>query len=394
MTKLQLAIDGNEANVEHRVGSNVFAFEVIKSLELLLRRYHHQVTILLSTPPVIDLPAERTGWRYQVIGPQQFWTQWGLPIYLWKERKKYDVFFTPGHYAPRFCPVPYVSSVMDTAYLEYPGQFTTHDRVQLRHWTAYSVKHAKKVIAISEFTKASIVAHYAIPEERIEVVYPAASEITSALTPTEKTQFFKRHAIFEPYFLFVGTIQPRKNLITLINAFEIFSRKLASNNLLSRTQTKIKPRQLPKLVLAGKVGWLADDILERIEHSPFKSRIILTGFVSETEKKALYQSASCNFLLGLYEGFGIPPLEAIQYGTIPVVANATSLPEVVGQAGYIVPAKNSKRLAEVMLEITNQSKKTKAIFRKLGREQAKKFDWQLSAQKTLAILKSVVNRPS
>jgi glycosyltransferase involved in cell wall biosynthesis len=143
-------------------------------------------------------------------------------------------------------------------------------------------------------------------------------------------------------------------------------------------------------VLAGKVGWLADKILARIDSSPFKSRIVLPGFISEEQKKSLYQSSLCTVLVGIHEGFGIPPLEAMKYGSIPIVANATSLPEVVGEAGFIVDAFDTKKLAQTFYEVHSLSRTQKAVYRKLGREQSQRFSWEQSAQKTLEILESVV----
>lgn len=389
MNSYHFAIDGNEANVAHRVGSNVYAFELLHALEQLLRSSQDTVTVLLSTPPQPELPPERKGWTYKVVSPKKFWTQWALPIHLYRHRAEYSALLTPGHYAPRFSAVPYISAVMDTAYLEYPKQFTTHDRVQLRAWTDYSVKRAAKIIAISQFTKASIIANYGVNSQKIEVVYPAVKEVEQSLTQQEKALFFRDHKITEPYLLFVGTLQPRKNIETIIEAFELFSRKVASHNLKAKHTARQIVHQLPKLVLAGKVGWLANKIQARIESSPFKSRIILPGFISDAEKKSLYQSSISTVLMGIHEGFGIPPLEAMKYGSIPIVANATSLPEVVGKAGFIVDPFDTKKLAETFYEVYSLSKTNRALYRKLGREQAQNFSWETSAQKTLKLLESI-----
>lgn len=392
MNSYHFVIDGNEANVAHRVGSNVFAFELLTALELILRNKPERVTVLLSSSPQPELPQEREGWSYQVITPRKFWTQWALPLHLYRYRREYDVLLTPGHYAPRFSAIPYISAVMDTAYLDYPQQFTTHDRVQLRAWTDYSVKRASKILAISQFTKASIIANYGVNPLKIEVVYPAVREVQQSLSPQEKNQFFKDYKITEPYLLFVGTLQPRKNIETIIEAFEIFSRKVASHNLKSKHSSHPLIHQLPKLVLAGKVGWLANHILARIDSSPFKSRIILPGFITDTQKKSLYQSSLATVLMGIHEGFGIPPLEAMKYGSIPIVANATSLPEVVDKAGFIVDPFDTKKLAETFYQVYTLTKTSRAQFRKLGREQAARFSWEESAKKTLSLMESLVSR--
>lgn len=392
MKGYHFVIDGNEANVLNRVGSNVYAFELIAALEKLLRSSSHKVTVVLSSEPQPALPKNRKGWDYIVIKPKKFWTQWAFPLHLLRNRHEYDALLTPGHYAPRFSSVPYISAVMDTAYLEYPEQFTTQDRVQLRNWTAYSVKHATKILAISEFTKASIVANYSVAPEKIEIVYPAVKEVTESLTASEKSTFFKTHKVTEPYILFVGTLQPRKNIETIIEAFELFSRKIASNNLKSKHSRQHIINLLPKLVLAGKVGWLANKILSRVEDSPFRSRIVLPGFISDQEKKLLYQHSLCTVLMGIHEGFGIPPLEAMKYGSIPIVANATSLPEVVGQAGLIVDPFDTKKLADAFYEVHSLSRTNRAIYRKLGRDQSNKFSWEKSASKVIQLLEEIASK--
>ncbi|MEX0895708.1 MAG: glycosyltransferase family 1 protein [Patescibacteria group bacterium] len=381
---LRLAIDANEANTTQRVGSNVYAFQLLTALESLTQSLPIETTILLAQPPIAALPKARQGWQYQVIQPTKFWTQWALPLYLYRNREHFDVLFTPGHYAPRFSPIPYVSAVMDTAYLEYPQQFTMRDRIQLTKWTEYSVKKASHVITISQHAKQSIVRSYKLPEEAVSVVYPAAVPTSEELTEAERSQFFSTHTISEPFILYVGTLQPRKNLDVLISAFESFSKQLGRTKLHSPQGARYSAA--PTLVLAGKIGWLADSILERIEQSPFANRIITPGFISDAEKKALYKRALCTTLIGLHEGFGIPPLEAMSYGCIPVVANATSLPEVVGEAGYIVEPSSTTDLSRTFLEIAQLNARHKAILTKKGREQAAQFSWHTSAAKLLKVM--------
>ncbi|GIK83843.1 MAG: glycosyl transferase family 1 [Patescibacteria group bacterium] len=385
--KLHIAIDGNEANVLNRVGSNVYAFEILVQLEQLVRRNEDiTVTVLLASPKITDLPDERKGWDYKVIKPEKFWTQWALPIHLYKNQKKYDVFYTPGHYAPRLCPIPYISSVMDTAYLAYPEQFKKSDTIKLTKWTQYSVKHAKKVIAISKFTKDEIVTHYGKNPDDIVVAYPSAAIQKLHYEPSQVNTFFRKHTITEPYFLFVGTMQPRKNLERLIEAFEIYYRMDAGRSLQKKNAKSNRTNQKPKLVIAGKVGWLAEPIVKRIADSNIKNRIITTGFISDIEKQILYQHATASCLVGLYEGFGIPPLESLYFNTVPIVSNTTSLPEVVGEAGLYANPTNPQEIADQMWKAQNLSTVERRSFRRLAREQIKKFSWKLSAETILTTL--------
>lgn len=385
-----IAVDGNEANIKERVGSNVFAFELLFELEQLTRGNQSQaVTVLLHQHPLEHMPKERKGWRYQVLTPRTFWTQWALPLHLFQKRKLYDIFFTPGHYAPRFCPIPYVSSVMDTAYLDYPRQFTATDRLQLTKWTEYSVKNATKVLAISQATKKKIQEHYRLPADSIFVTYPAVRPLREKLSKNEETQFFAAHQITGPYFLFVGTLQPRKNIKTLIKAFEMFMEEYANSKEIFSTKSKRSAKKLaiqPQLVLAGKVGWLSEPIIDQVKDSPQKKQIVLTGFITDLEKKSLIEHSQSLVLIGLLEGFGLPPLEALQYGSVPIVSQTSSLPEVVGDAGILVDPLDVHEVVQAFWKVYLLKARDRAALLKKGREQVQTFSWNRSAQELLVHL--------
>ncbi len=375
--KTHLAIDAREANVTQRVGSNVYAFNIIKQLSNLLRyKKKTRATVLVSSQPVADMPHERTNWQYQIVKPTKFWTQWAEPWHLFFNQNQYDVLYTPGHYAPRLCPIPYVSSVMDLAFLEYPHQFRKSDLFQLKKWTRYSVKQAHKVVAISQFTKKEIHQHYHKQLADIVVAYPDVSLKIKKTSPAQKKAFFKKHSIQEPYFLFIGTLQPRKNLARLIKAYEQFCHKTDQD-------------QVPQLVISGKIGWLAQDLLRKIQNSPLSDQIILTGFVSDRIKPILIKNALSLILIGLYEGFGIPALEALYLGTIPIVSDSSSLPEVVGEAGLKVDPTNLDHISRALEHIAEMKAKQRAKYQRQARKQTNKFDWEQSAKTILNTLKQV-----
>ena len=386
---LKIAIDGNEANVQNRVGSNIYAFKLIEEIyKLTTKRKNIDITILLSAHKVTDLPAKRKNWRYLVISPRKFWTQWALPIHLFLHKDDYDLLFTPGHYAPRFSAIPYVSSVMDLAYIDHPDQFKKNDLIQLRDWTKYSVKNAKKVITISKFSKKEIIKHYQKDSKDINVIYPDA-QLTDSADAKDLKKFFKEHNLKKDYFLYLGTLQPRKNINKLVEAYEKYYRKTAAYNLENKKKYKTKSKkEIPQLVIAGKIGWLAEGILERINNSPFKENIILTGFVEDRYKAALYKNAQASLLLSAYEGFGIPPLESMYLKTIPIAAKNSSLPEVLGKAGFLVNPDNSLEVAEVMFKVDHLKKKDKTKQKSLMSKQIKKFSWQESAKTLLKKLET------
>ena len=140
---LRIAIDGNDANVSQRVGSNVYNFQVLQELWNLTRdEKKYDCTVLLAAPQKDDFPPERKNWRYEVVTPKRFWTQWALPWHLFWFQKSYDVYYTTSHYAPRLSAVPYVNTIHDLAFLEFPTQFDRKDLFQLKNWTAYKIGRA------------------------------------------------------------------------------------------------------------------------------------------------------------------------------------------------------------------------------------------------------------
>ena len=411
----QFALDANEANVPDRVGSNVYAFHILKSIEAVpRRRTNFKFKVLLSSPPMADLPAPRDGWEYIVFGPQRFWTQWALPIYLWKNRNELDAFYTPSHYAPRISSVPYISSVMDVSFLDYPDQFKETDLLQLKDWTEYSAKHAAKIITISQATRLAVARSYQRALSDILVAYPAVDRWPLARRPNNPEQpdfigsnlkkWLREKSITSPYFLYLGTLQPRKNIPALIAGFEQFYRSEAGNLVKPARHSKgisglkqtarssftgtIKSR-LPHLVIAGKIGWLAKDILAKVENSPLKSCVHLPGFVPEDIKPQLMRQSSAVILLGEGEGFGIPPLEAMNLGVPAIVANSASLPEVVGSAGWLVDPKNTAQVAQALSDVWNLTPASRQAWWVSAKNQVKKFGWKKSALVVLNALEEM-----
>lgn len=360
-----IGIDGNEANVTNRVGSNRYAYGIIWGL-YHNHNHHTRYLIYLKQPPLADLPPPSDWWNYRVIPPSFAWTQWRLPLDLFFNFPRPNVFYSPGHYAPRFSPIPTVVSIMDLAFLTMPQLFLKYKRGanQLSEWTKYSVQQAKAVIAISQNTKKDIIKHYHLPESAIKVAYPG---IGSEYRPANKVTIaktIKKYGLKEGYILHTGTLQPRKNIVRLIQAFEALP-------------AQFKSRQL---VLVGQSGWLTQDIEDAINHSPKKDRIIKTGYVPPDDLPILMSGSACLVLVGLYEGFGMPPAEALASGTVSVVSNNSSLPEVVGQAGIQVDPYSVASIKNGIITALKESPDKRNLRLKIGRSHINQFDWRLSAQ--------------
>lgn len=366
---LWVGIDGNEANVSKRVGSNVYAFELLRALyESLQNDPRFSVRVFVAQEPLSDLPPETEWWQYTVVSNAPLWTLWKLPGALWSH-PEIDLFFSPGHYGPAWSAMPKVVSVMDVAYEFFPEQFKKKDRWQLSVLTAWSVKTSRHVVAISESTKKDIVELYHRKPEDISIIYPAAQK-GRLVSAQVLNQWKKSLGITQPYILYVGTLQPRKNIIRLVHAFE----HLKENGFAG------------ELVIAGKLGWLSQGTADALAHSPHSASIRQLGFVPDEEKSLWLQGAQVLALPGLYEGFGIPALEAIQSGVIPVVSNVSSLPEVVGPEGILVDPYDSRAIAQglqVVLDFTPEEyqKKLKQL-QKFG----ERFAWHKSGEQLNELL--------
>jgi len=379
-----IAIDGNEANVKNRVGSNEYAFQVLKHLKkqaksekLKDKNNNLKFKIYLKKDPLSDLPKQTNWWEYKILKPEFLWTQWRLPLELILNKERPDVFFTPGHYAPRFCSPPLVISIMDLAFLRFPQQFRKRDLYTLINWTKKSVNQANHILTISQFTKKEIIHFYQYPAEKITVTYPGA--IKKLKIKNEKLKIVinnlkQKYKIRGKYFLYIGTIQPRKNLIRLIEVF-------------AKTINNVAMKQFNNLVIVGKKGWLYDDIFRKVEQLGLEKRVIFTGFVAEEEKNILLKNAFALVLPSLYEGFGIPVLEAMQLGCPVIVSRTSSLPETAGEAAlYIDNPQSVNSIQKTLLKMVklDENKRKKLIDK--GFKQVKKFSWQKTAEKTLKTL--------
>ena len=157
---MQIGIDGNEANIKNRVGVNQYAAELLVALEKIPEAGRHDWIIFLSSPPLPHLPKQREGWKYEVLPGGRFWVLRKLMPRLWSSKNRPNVFLTPSHYAPPFIPMPLVLSIMDLGYLRFPEQFRKYDLYQLKYWGGWSIKIAKKILAISESTKRDLLRHF------------------------------------------------------------------------------------------------------------------------------------------------------------------------------------------------------------------------------------------
>lgn len=239
-----------------------------------------------------------------------------------------------------------------------------------------SINAADEIIAISEATKKDIIDIFNIDESGIKVIYNGSKlgeelKISNEQEKEIKTKFGLKDEV--PYVFFLSTIEPRKNVETLIKAFNYIKRK---------EDIKLK------LIIAGGLGWKYEEVLKLYETSDYKEDIIMPGFISKEEKKYLYEHAKCFVYPSLYEGFGLPVLEAMEGKAIVITSNVSSLPEVGGDAAfYFNNVYDYAELGNKILEVVGLSEEERKKHVDLGLAQVQKFTWTKCAKKTLEMLR-------
>lgn len=366
----------DENGLPNRVGSSNLCFEVLKQLHRVDKE--NEYIIYLPTEPTKDLPVERDGWTYTIIPNTKLWTIFGLTREMVK-KPKIDVLFSPTHYGPLYAPCPQVISILDLSYKYFPELFTSRDRFQLGLWGSYSAKNAAKIITISEASKNDIMKFYGIPDERIVVTPLGIREDLGYRTEDVSMETLKeKYKINKPYILFVGTLQPRKNIERLIEAF---SKLRTVNSELSNHQ----------LVIVGKRGWLYEPILAAPEKYGVTDSVKFLDSVTDEDISAFYKNAECFVLPSLYEGFGLPVLEAMQYDCPVITSNISSLPEAGGDAAVYCDPESVDDIAQQIKKVLSDSALREDMVKK-GREQVKKFSWEKTAKQTLSVLEQVARK--
>jgi glycosyltransferase involved in cell wall biosynthesis len=274
--------------------------------------------------------------------------------------------------SPPFSPCPVVVSIHDLSFEHLPQTFKWRSRKQLRLTVRRSARAAAQVIALSDYGRRDIIDNYHLDPAKVTAIPLAASASFGPVRDAGELQRVRQtYGIENDYVLSVGAIQPRKNLSRLVAAY-------------SRLRRRKPEGKLPKLVLVGKCAWLYDETLHAIKELELSDSVIVTGYVPEADLPALYSGAVCFVYPSYFEGFGLPPLEAMRCGAPVIAGNRTSLPEVVGAAGLLVDPFDVEALAAALEKVIDDSD-LRARLSVKGLERAKLFDWRETARQTLAI---------
>jgi glycosyltransferase involved in cell wall biosynthesis len=370
-----IGIDASRAATAQRTGTEGYAFHLIRALLPIATQRGHTVRLYFNTPPAIDTFAAQANVEQVILPLPRLWTHLRLGREL--RQRPPDVFFTPAHVIPIGYRGRSVATVHDLGYHHFPQAHTRRQVAYLRWSTRHNARRSKIVLADSRATKADLMQFYGVASEKIAVVYPGSDQsVQKVVDSAEITTTTTKHNITAPYFIHIGTLQPRKNLERLIAAFAQVADTL--------------PHQL---VLAGRAGWLAESILAAIKQlpEPIRQRIVVTGFLPDEDKAALLSGATALLFPSLHEGFGFPVLEAQQCDLPVLCANTSSLPEIAGDAALYVDPLAVDDIAHGIKRLTDDMTLRKQLIKR-GRDNARRFDWAVSAETTLAIFEQVHDR--
>lgn len=371
---MRVAVQASDLDHQRIDGTRVYVKELLKrfgniSPETEFFLYHKGVFNPSLAPP------EQSNYHPVSLPFSRAWMQTRFAWEMFRTRP--EKLFLPIQAAPVLLPhsLQVTATIHDLAFKRYPETFPFADRLKLNFMLEAAVKRADKLIAVSQSTKRDLLEFFPdLPESRIRVIYHGFdAELFGRETSKEKLSLKLKNFGLEQgaYALYVGALQPRKNLVRLIQAFE---------------QVKKNTPAL-RLVLAGEAAWLAQDIVAAREASPYRDDIILLGRVSFENLQALYQGARLFAFPSLYEGFGLPILEAFASGTPVLTARNSSLTEVAGDAALYCKAESVEDIAEQLERLWHDASLRQELVAK-GQEQLKLFSWEKCAKETLEYILS------
>jgi glycosyltransferase involved in cell wall biosynthesis len=360
-----IGIDASRAARAERTGTEAYSLHLIRAMLDSAPQHRFRLYADRALPPVLAaLNAEP-----RVMPFPRLWTHARLSAEMLVRPP--NVLFVPAHVIPLVHPCTVVT-VHDLGYLYFPQAHPLGARLYLDLSTRWSARVAAHVIADSQATKDDLVRHYATSPDEITVAYPGRDESLRRVDDPAVIEAVKhRYGIAGEYLLYIGTLQPRKNLARLLTAFSTLHSLLSA----------------PYFVMAGGRGWLYNDVFAEVKRLGLENKVLFPGRVADEDKAALMSGATALLFPSLYEGFGLPVVEAMQCGTPVVCSNTSSLPEVAGDAALLVDPLDVDALAQAMARLLDDADLRRKLIER-GYAQAQKFSWADCAARVLAALES------
>ena len=313
------------------------------------------------TPVILNPPA-----RHPILW--YIWFEYSVARAL--KKHKADVFVSTDGFASLNTKVPTLLVIHDLAFEHFPEHLPFKFKFYLRHFTPKFVEKAKQIVCVSKYTESDLVNTYQADSSKIDVVYNGANALYRPLSFEEKLKVKEKYAQGAEYFVFAGALHPRKNVPALLKSFALFKRKQRTNM---------------KLLIIGRYAWNSDEIEKLILHHPFKDDVIRYDYMQVEELSKVIASAYGLMFVSLFEGFGIPVLEALRCRVSGILSTSSSLPEVGGDAFLYADPMNPQEIANQMSVFYKDEHLRAALIAKTDAQSAK-FDWDRSAEEFYQII--------
>ncbi|MCX6785548.1 MAG: glycosyltransferase family 1 protein [Candidatus Komeilibacteria bacterium] len=365
-----IGIDASRANREERTGVEWYSYNLIK--ELYQTATADQFFLYLDKPLTGDLKPLPINFKEKVLNwpVNRFWTLGRLTLEM--IAAKPDVLFVPAHTFPLIGAKRNIITWHDVGYERYPETYTKWELASLKQGARRALKMADKIITISHYTKAEMVKIYGVDPDKITVIYPGCNFSRWQQRPeNEVKNFLTEHNLTLPYFIYLGRLTLRKNIIGLIKIYNRFREKCKTPH---------------NLLLVGASSGPQEEIDKEIYNSPYREEIKKIGWLSSEQLALLLCGAQGLVSASFYEGFGLPVIEAMASGVPVIVSNSGSLPEIVGEAGLLISAHEVDEFACQMLAVLENRELRASLIAK-GLVRAKEFSWQRCVKETSAVLK-------
>ena len=359
---MRIAVDASRTTVARVTGTEHYALKLIQAI--IQHNAAHDITLYFRDAPPPDLFPQSERVTLRTIPFFRAWTHLRFAAALWRDRP--DLTFVPAHTLPLFFPGKAMVTVHDLGYRLFPDAHPTQQRLYLDLTTRYSARRATVVLADSQATANDLNRFYDIPARKVHVLYPGVEK--PPVNPQSAHSIRAKYALPDRYFLFIGTLQPRKNIARIVQAYGQY-----------RTRT----RDAAGLVLAGGKGWLFDP--RWVENV---NGVVLPGYIDEADKGALLTMALALVFPTLYEGFGFPVVEAMHCGAPVIASNTSSLPELVGDAGILVNPLEVDAIAEAMQRMAEDAQ-LRGQLRDRGYTQARQFTWENAARQFWQVVENL-----
>lgn len=321
-----------------------------------------------------ELPGNLSVVHAPVNALRKRWWTIGLPLYI--RQSQFTLYHGTNYNVPLWRRCPTVVTIHDLSLLLYPETHREDLVARARRRLPTMTRIAAHIITDSESVKREIQTHLGVASQKITAVPLAPRRAFHTIPAGQAQETLKRLGVEDDYILFVGTVEPRKNLLTLVRALDELMR-----------QTDLRPQ----LVIAGQKGWLTDELYEYVEQSVLRDRVLFTGYISDADLRALYSSCRASVYPSLYEGFGFPPLEAMACGAPVITSRIPVIMETSAGAAILIEPTNVEELTAALVELLTSAGK-RAELREIGLKRAAEYTWERTAKQTFAVYGQVLNQ--